>query len=551
MKTNMKKLKYMVAGTMMLLTTGLSFTACTDANDWDVDSSYDRPFRVTKMGITAKETEAEYTWTATPNTNYYIIEVSKDSLYEDIAMGTANGSIVFGEDKSITKSPYTLTHLDSSSKYFLRIKSFSPTGESKWAYPEGYSFKTKSEQIMEEVGSADKTSTTAILRWIPESKVTHIVLMKGDQEDRRIDLADEVAEAGTMTLEGLEPLTTYTVSIYNNEVKRGSVSFLTYPSVPEADYTAYLTVNDSLNQTLFDDIAAGGYKNVTIALAGDAQYNNAGKLALPDGMSLTFFGLPGDKKPVIAIQQFDLASSHGFIKFENVELSAYCTNEDGSTTQNSYVFNQSTATNVGSIEFSNCFIHDFKNSPVRLQGTDKKTIGNLIVDNCIIYGVDARSYSIVHVDAGAGAGKIENITFTNSTVWKSGKSFIYSKSTSLTKITIKNCTLGKVPGAGDYIIDLGDTSYSVSEGVIIENCIFGSMAGATAKGIRCGGNIDVIDSYNTTSWVASGNAIKNLTQYEGADTSLFVDPEKADFTIKDNYFEGKRSCGDPRWYMPE
>lgn len=549
MKIN--KLKYMALSGVALLLAAIATTSCDDANDWTTDSSYSRLFKVTKMGITVSATDAEFTWTSTPNTEYYIIEVSKDSLYDAIEMGTTNGSIVYGQDKSITKSPFTLIGLDSSSKYFLRMKSMSATQESKWSYPEEFSFKTKSEQIMQEVGSGDKTATTAILHWAAEAKATHIELLKGDQLDRNINLTDEALEEGTITLEGLEPLTTYTANIYNNEVKRGSITFQTYPSVPAADYTAYLTATDSLNQTLLDEIAGGGYKNVTIALPGDAQYNNSNKLVLPDGMAITFFGLPGEKKATIAIQQFDFSSSHSFIKFQNIEFSGYSVNEEGEKVQNNYIFNQSKATNVGSVEFSDCYIHDFKNTPFRLQGSDIKTIGHLIIDNCIIYGPDSRTYSIIHVDANKGAGKCENITISNSTIWRSGKSFICCTNTNLTKIIVKNCTLSKVPGEGDYIIDLGADG-STSEGIVLESNILGSKGGEKIKGARYKtSSITVLDTYTTTDFSISSNDIKDLSSYSGSEADLFVDPEKGNFTIKDNSFSGKRSCGDPRWYMPE
>ena len=57
-------------------------------------------------------------WSTTPGTEYYIIEISLDSLYDDVAMGTGKGSIIYGEDKSITKSPYTLEGLYSGQQAF-------------------------------------------------------------------------------------------------------------------------------------------------------------------------------------------------------------------------------------------------------------------------------------------------------------------------------------------------------------------------------------------------------------------------------------------------
>lgn len=102
------------------------------------------------MSVSANATDAELTWTTTPGTEYYLIEISLDSLYDDIAMGSGKGSIIYGEDKSITKSPYTLEGLYSDSKYFIRMKAFSTSKpESKWGYMSDFSFKTRTEQIFE------------------------------------------------------------------------------------------------------------------------------------------------------------------------------------------------------------------------------------------------------------------------------------------------------------------------------------------------------------------------------------------------------------------
>lgn len=545
----MKKLKYnILLGALILLTTSIS-TSCTDGNDWEVNAEYSRLFSVPKMSISTTATEAEITFTGTPDTEYYIIELSKDSLYDNMEAESAVNSITYGEDKTIIKSPFTITDLDNSTKYFIRIKSMASEKESIWAYPEGYYFKTKSEQIMKDVSLSNITSNAATLYWTAGSKVTHMDLLKGKEFIRKIDLSSEEIAAGSIRIEGLEELSQYSVNLYNGEVKRGYAYFRTYRNIPQGDKVINLTANDSLNNTLFKTMAEAGYRDITITLPKNSSFYNTGKISIPENMSVTFFGLPGDIKPIIGVQQFELGSAHDFITFYNVEISAYSVNESGSRTQNNYIFNQSGATTVNKIEFTDCFIRDFKNTPMRLQdGSKVKTINTLLFNDCIIYGPESRSYSIVHIDAGSGVGKIENIYFLNSTVWRSGKSLIYSNKTDLTSITIKNCTFSKVPGEGDYIIDCSSNN-GPSQGVIFENNILGSIGGNAAKGIRCTGIVNVMNSYNTKDWSTTGNSIKDLIEYEGKEESLFVNPVEGDFAIKDNSFPGKKSVGDPRWYM--
>ena len=47
-----------------------------------------------------------------------------------------------------------------------------------------------------------------------------------------------------------------------------------------------------------------------------------------------------------------------------------------------------------------------------LSWSDEKIINLVKFENCIVYGADARTYSLIHVDASKGKGKIENIEFS-------------------------------------------------------------------------------------------------------------------------------------------
>ena len=152
----MNKYNYIKYSVFCFLLATLS-VACIEKNDWEVEDEYSRLFGVSSLSVSPAEIEADVTWSASPNTEYYIIEVSKDSLYNEIEPGTTNGSILFGEDRSIKKSPYTLTGLESSSTYYIRIKGKSSTTESRWVYLETLTFNTKGEQILKAVGVSDKT----------------------------------------------------------------------------------------------------------------------------------------------------------------------------------------------------------------------------------------------------------------------------------------------------------------------------------------------------------------------------------------------------------
>jgi hypothetical protein len=79
----MKKLNIKVL--LLSFLTIASFASCSSDND-DM-SQYDRLFRSTTVSVTEEALDAILTFSQTPNTDYYIVEVSSDSLYDDVAMG--------------------------------------------------------------------------------------------------------------------------------------------------------------------------------------------------------------------------------------------------------------------------------------------------------------------------------------------------------------------------------------------------------------------------------------------------------------------------------
>ena len=540
---SIKKLKNIaVAGGLFLLTAWVN-TSCDTTNDWSVDESYDRLFRTTSISVVPTATEAEVTWGTGSKADFYIIEISKDSLYQD---DIQTGSIVFGEDKSITKSPFTLTNLDSDTKYYLRIKSCSNEKiSSKWAYHEKFSFKTKSEQIMSPVASEDLKATSVTLRWTAGKTVTNMDILTPDLAViKTINLDADAIANGYVTVTGLTPNTSYTANLYNGTVKRGYISFTTYPEVPEADKMIYLNANDSINQTLFDDLA-GSYSTVTLAIPAGAVFANNNTLTIPNGMSVNFFGLPGASKAVLSIKQITLSANHSFINFTNVDISGYVYENGVATSSlNSYLFNQTTATNVGAITFDNCLIHDLANTPFRLQGSEAKTIGTLTFNNCIVTNLKD-SYYFINADA-SGNGVISNINITNSTFNTVGR-FILSKSTNTNSITLSDCTFYNMIASGRYFIDFGSTSYGPANGISIKNSIFALSQVATAKGIRSAGTVTVENSYATSDWQLGSPSISGLISYSGASSALFTSPTTGDFSFLDKTFAGTETAGDPRW----
>lgn len=561
----MKSIKN-ILGTASMMALALSATSCTDGNDWDVDGSLSRLFGLNgdKITVETAETSATVTFSAftskaVPSPEYYVFEVSKDSLYE----GVENANIIkFGEDKSLTSSPVVLSGLDGDSKYYMRVKAMSSTSnESKWVYyKDGSSFKTKAEQIFNNVEATDLFEDHVNLSWTPGADVTHITYANtNDAENiQTINLTDEEKAAGKYTLGGLNPTSTYTITIYKNDVKRGQLQVTTPAAMPAANFKYSLASDVTvISQDLIDEIAekakaaAGNETNysATIGIPAGAKValygindSDGGKtnVTIPDGMSVTFFGLAGGDAPTINLDKnFDIAGSHAFIKFQNVKLE-----ENGA----GYFINQSKACTVSEFTLENCEVSNLKTSFFRLQGSDAKSIGKLTLKNSIFTKLCA-GYGFIHVDAGSGAGHVDNVEIdgcTFNSICVTGKVFIFSKKTDMQDITIKNSTFYNCNGNGQYFVDFNVDTFGPST-FTIENCIFGKSADeATNKNIRSKTPATVANSFRTTDFF---KVIKGVNDTEFSSTQLFKDPANGDFTIKAGTL--KEKAGDPRWYVVE
>lgn len=548
-----------------MMALALSATSCTDGNDWGVDSSLSRLFGLNgdKISVETAETSATVTFSAftskgVSEPEYYVFEVSKDSLYE----GVESANIIrYGDDKSLTSSPVVISGLDGDSKYYMRVKAMSSqTNESKWVYyKDGGSFKTKAEQIFNAIDASDLFEDHVNLSWTPGAEVTHITIYNAaNPEDvSRQELTDEEKTAGKMSLGNIKPQTTYIVTIYKNDVKRGQLQFTTPAAMPSADFKYSLGSDVTvLSQDLIEEIAekakaaSGSETNysvtigipagATIALHGTSEAGDKTNVTIPDGMSVTFFGLAGGETPTITLDKnFDLAGSHAYVRFQNVKLV-----ENGA----GYFINQSKACTVSEFSLEDCEVSDCKTSFFRLQGSDAKAIGKLTLKNSIFTNLCA-GYGFIHVDAGSGAGHVDNVEIDGCTfngICKTGKVFIFSKKTDMKDITIKNSTFYNCNGNGQYFVDFNDASFG-PESFLIENCLFGKSADdVTNKNIRSKTAPTVAGSYSTTDFFKVIKGV-NATEFSSAD--LFTDPDNGDFTIKNATL--KEKTGDPRWYPTE
>ena len=533
-----------------LLTTGM--TACVDDNDWGTDSSHNCLFGAQDIQVSAMATTAEVTFDRLPSVDYYILELNTDSLYqEDFHAGS--------RIDTVRESPYILTGLTGETTYFLRIKAFSNSGTapSLWSYFEDgdlRSFETDGEQIFYSVASADRTENTIRLTWLAEAEVTHVDIYASEEAFEAGEAvlqtyeitADDLA-AAACTISGLEAQTEYWFVIYNGETKRGEIGASTTAPMPDADLKIQIEEGITLiDQVLIDDLAAqaqaaaGGASDysLTLGIPGgatidvhgvDEETGEAAGLAIPEGLSVTFFALPGERPTLNFPKSLEIGGTHGYIRFDGLTI------VDGGC---QYFINEGNGATIGDFTLTNCMIDNMSRSIVRLQASDAVTFNDITIDNCVVTNIGSGGYAVFRVDNAAYT--IGAINVTNSTFSNVGHNFIQAGKCALAEVNISGVTFYNAPNnASRYLVDANGNNTNVN----VENTLFGLTPG---RGIRTDGTITVTNSFKTTDGVFSSNDFDvDVTSPEAASAEVFTDPENGDFTLLIDDLNG---IGDPRWY---
>lgn len=566
----MNKMKYIINKVMLgvftlLTTTGI--VSCTDINDWETDSQYDRLFSPSSFSVSANATTAEVSWKSTAGTNYYIIEINTDSLYGKTEEYREN-SIVYGVNKDITKSPCTLENLDSNTKYYIRIMGCSDAkGNSHWNYLEKFSFQTKSENILNAVDASAKGEDYITLSWSAGAAVTRVDYAEvlGTDENSNLILGDvnsvqlteENKTDGNVTVTGLKASTSYQFTIYNNNNPRGSRVVATTLQAPEGNLKVQINAGSTLTQEMLNSWANEG--SVTIIFEAGAEFTlsgfdeSAGEIAgltVPNNLSVTFFGKDGDKKATLKMaREVLMGGIHSYIRFENLII-----NDGGAQ----YLFNQGTEATASEISFKDCEFNDFSRAIVRFKDQKSISVDLLSFDNSIITNQGSGNYACVTLDAKEYT--VSKIDFTNTTFNTIQHNLIALNNSSrgcatVNTVDFNNCTFYNSIGDGRYILDAGNTSQGPA--VTFNNTILGKSNKAvlkdgvwtsSSKGVRTSA-VNVNNTYMTVDGVFGSNTVKGCIDYTGTSDDLFKDPTNGDFTIKDGSFP--TGIGAQRWYMAE
>jgi hypothetical protein len=532
MKTKKFITRYILLGFLSLL---LLVGSCKKDSD---SSNAVRLFRPTLISIAASNNTIYGSWQKMKGAVSYTVEISKDTFR------TIDRSITIDSTSFVISDLKWLTWYDVR----LRANASDSTLNSK-VNVLGWYETEKFPTILATPNDSDIIDQAVIVRWTNSGEtVTRIKVQLLDSTFvKEVTLSETDAAAQMKLIEGLTPGTTYTMYLYSGWTLRGWNNYTTrstYSNVTIIDLRTVTYRSSILSDTL------------SVIPASSVVYLERGRTySLTEAKNLsqtvTIMSGPGFGSTLATIAlpySFTLSSSSTIdsIAFKDVIL----TSSDYSS---KYVFNLTSSTAISStisrLSFENCKIEIFR-GVIRLQGTSNSlAISTLSFNKCIIDSIGG--YGMVQVDAVANL-KIDNISITNSTIYKAQKAITCNSNS--TSVLISNCTLNEVPQAAALLVDY-TTTYNVSGGIKISNCIMGiGKLNATnlVKGVRAGSSttVDGTGTYTTADYAlatSSAYAVPNVIASTIKSYDLFTDPRIGNFTIKDLTFVGKSTSGDPRW----
>ena len=552
----------------------LLLTACTDGNDWSTDASKARMFSIASSDIAAGRymTKLGFLFKAVKGAEAYTLEVSRDTLTDEIAENANGTSILLNLTPTQIKDTVWVENLKKDTRYYVRIRTTAQgKTPSKWSYYKDsknrYYVKTKAEQLFSTAKSFAQTvirptdlfQDSLRLRWKKDdgsetAAVDHIVVSNGSQQVANITLTDEQKTKRVCVIKytdySLAANTAYNFKLYNGEDKRGELNVTTPKALPAGihilDTDAGETVEALISAATADIVIGIPATSADVEDPADDALS-VGAITLPEGVSVTLIGLQGGKPRCLNFSKaINIGGSHALLRFENLQLA-----NGGSN----YLINQKGACTVDEISFQNVTCDGFSNSFIRLQSgvSEEMTIKKITIVNCLMGNQKGGAFIY---NNNAATNYIDEIVITNSTFYNLEHSFINVAKSRPSQITINDVTFYNIIASDRYFVDANGVATTFD----INRCIFAKTNNKNAKGIR---NTETEkEDYITYTfgncYMTSDFTFKKDTSMEKperagrpftagtsvpASTKILKDPKNGDFTLIDNTVEG----GDPRW----
>lgn len=534
----MKKVFKYHSARWLFITGFLAMVVVACQKHYDPNFTLPRQFKPGDINITTEETKATLTWSASlfsASATSYTVQVSQDSTFA--------GNIVYDRAVSTTAAVVTDSVLQVRQIYFARVKANSVGSASESGWVTSGRFSISGEQIFLPLSVSDIIDNGVRLRWKTTPGLIRIVMTPQGGTPFTVNLAPTDLAAQQIIITGLTANTTYSTEIFDATRSKGFLIFKTTaplsgniidlreitgrPSaltdtLPLIDDGSIVILKRGLTYTISANLSLS--KSVKIISGADLADPNQAIISLPANFNIT------------------AGSTIDHLDFQDVSLIA-------TDYTSKYVFNISNACTINRINFESCRIERMR-GVCRLQ-TAVINLANYIINNCIIDSIS--NYGIITVDN--ANCKADNISITNSTIYKAERGVISTKQTQgSTSVLIDKCTFNETPLANStasYIVDYN--TYNVTNGITISNCIFGrgkpNGDSVRVRDVRAGASttINSTNNYEMSDHIIVANGLTPVIVYSGTSYALWVDPNAGNFKFADNNFAGKNTAGDPRW----
>ena len=209
-----KHIKYKILYAFVLCITLLVSSCKEESETKDMFSMLFRPPVIT---ASVNGVSVSFTWTAVGD-GIYSLEISRDSLLflTDLQVFEIDGKV-----------EYTVKDLYSSSLYSARIKAISQNPEVDDSGYQEVIFITGQENIFYSVTDEDIGTNSVLLKWEKGKDVSHVVISTTGVEDSMVTLSNDDISAEEKLIEGLNPGTEYTFTIYLGTRLRGTITAIT------------------------------------------------------------------------------------------------------------------------------------------------------------------------------------------------------------------------------------------------------------------------------------------------------------------------------------
>lgn len=509
----------MLKGLLVTLVLMLTFTSCSNEEELITELQIEREFAPIELrSIIRNQTIVELNWTTEETIDYYLVEVSTDEDY---------AAIVETVNVDASELPVQIP-LAGETFYYIRVKAISARGldDSKYATTTA---QTLTEQIFLPIQPGDVQATEALLRWLPNSTVTELVINPGNVT-RTITAQEKID--GMATITGLTGETDYTVMIMNNSVIRGIQNFTT--GIDIGTGVLVLPTDD-----LFQMIADANPDEILVLEAGDYT-DQIGTITL--NKSITIRGLRNFDKPRLKVS-FSIGTGATNVSLIDLDLTGDV------PTMLLDVVRFSEPGSFNSLLISGCNIHQYDRSFVA-GNTTSAILNTLTVTNCVVTDVvtnggdfiDFRNSDVLNVS-------VSNSTFNNCAP---GRDFFRidaagdSNGTGQTcNVLLDSCTLYGVSNSSSrriLYVRFNSNDITVRKTLIAATLGYYSNQSSTDPTTTFINN----NYYNAPGFYDTTQTVYDTsTNYTTLDPG-FTNPAAGNFTVSNQTLRDN-AVGDPRW----